>query len=428
MRLQLHPKSRKAANQLAKVSNDILEIFNTYIVIDVDAALSRPSNGYLTSPPETSPQGIPLYPPGLLQSMEEPRAQAQARPRISCLDGPSAIELDSRFESSACNWLTRGSGETLAETLEKALDPWGQETFLDLVAMNPNAATVFAQSLNKLRDQTQGWDKKLLQNTVFKRQPETTRSKTMATATRPRTTLSSNASSTEIISAGSTCTPQQVQFTWAKVAAIPAKSAERKAQKQSTNIATSPETLTSEKYGELLAPSCTNPNPSEAERKQARVVYIRGCKKGIQLKDITASITEGAVMSIFIKEDPSYPSLSACVIFMDHEHAAECLGKNAREVDRSRKAICGQEIVPGGPWAEDDEIRSMAPPRRERRRLTFSCSRLFQRVSRDQLKADIEAIAGAAQVELIWLFNIGSATVVFASVRAKSMHLQGVVC
>ncbi|MCJ1394180.1 hypothetical protein MMC18_007058 [Xylographa bjoerkii] len=85
---------------------------------------------------------------------------------------------------------------------------------------------------------------------------------------------------------------------------------------------------------------------------------------------------------------------------------------------RSGMVLYGKEIVPGGPWAADDEVRSMAPPLRERRRLMFTWSGLFQRISRDQLQAEIEAIAGAAQVEFIWLFNVGScATVAFASVR-----------
>ncbi|MCJ1378845.1 hypothetical protein MMC17_001944 [Xylographa soralifera] len=417
---ELLPKSRKAANQLAKVSNDILEIYNTHVMIDLDVALSRPSNVSLASSPGTSPPGAPIYPPGLFQSMEEARGQVRAQPIISCLDGPSVVELDSRYKNSAYDWLTRRPGETLADTLEKAFDPWGQERFLDLVAMDPDAAMFFAQSLNKLRDQMQEWDKKLLQSTVFKHQPKTAPSRTIGTATQLSTTLISNASSTQISPAGSTWEPQQAQFTWAKVAAIPATSAERTVHGPTINFTTSLKDLTPEEFEELVAPMCTNPNPSEAVRKQGRVVYIRGCKKGTQLKDITAHITEGAVMSIFIEEDPSYPPLSACIIFMDYEHAAEFMGKNAREIGRSGKALCGKEIVPGGPWAEDDEIRSMAPPRRERRRLTFSCSGLFQRISRDQFKADIEAIAGAAQVELIWLFNVGNATVVFASVRADS--------
>jgi hypothetical protein len=53
---------------------------------------------------------------------------------------------------------------------------------------------------------------------------------------------------------------------------------------------------------------------------------------------------------------------------------------------------------------------------KERRRLIFAAGRLFQRVSREQFVSDVKETAGVANVELIWLFNTGNATLIFASV------------
>ncbi|MCJ1439323.1 hypothetical protein MMC27_008715 [Xylographa pallens] len=299
--------------------------------------------------------------------MDEAQAQARVRRRISCLDGSSAIELDSRYKNSAYEWLMHRPGKTLADTLERAFDPWGQERFPDLAAIDPDAAMFFAQSLTKLRDQMQRWDKKTSSKYCVQASAKdhslekhgdrhATSNYTLIECFQHRSysnRLHKDTAASSIRMGESCCH------------AIPAKSAERTAHGPTIDFTTSLKDLTSENFEELVAPMCTNPNPSEAVRKQARVVYIRGCKKGTQLKDITAHITESAVMSLFIEEeeDSSYPPLSACIMFMDYKHAAEFMGKNAREAGRSGKALYGKEIVQGGPWAEDDEIRSMAPPR-----------------------------------------------------------------
>jgi hypothetical protein len=75
----------------------------------------------------------------------------------------------------------------------------------------------------------------------------------------------------------------------------------------------------------------------------------------------------------------------------------------------------GTSIIPGNPWPEGADIIAMLLDK-ERRRLIFATGGLFQRVSREQFQSDVEDIVGVANVELIWLFNTGNATVIFASV------------
>ena len=62
--------------------------------------------------------------------------------------------------------------------------------------------------------------------------------------------------------------------------------------------------------------------------------------------------------------------------------------------------------------------------KRERRRLTFSLGGLFQRITRDEFEADIVAISGKDNLELLWLFNTGNSTCIFASVR----HPMQITC
>lgn len=207
------------------------------------------------------------------------------------------------------------------------------------------------------------------------------------------------------------------QFTWAKVAAIPAQQGSEDKPAPVINLISS----VSDFKDATVAPAMSKPNLSEAVEKQARIAIVRGCSKTTRLRDITKQISEGPLMSILLEKDTSHPPLSACIIFMDATHAREFVVRNNIATRNTGNTIYGPgtQVLAGGAWPEDDEIRAMGL-QRERRRLTFSARGLFQRVSRDTFKADIYAIAGEANVELIWLFNTGNATVVFASVGAPS--------
>jgi hypothetical protein len=170
------------------------------------------------------------------------------------------------------------------------------------------------------------------------------------------------------------------------------------------------------------------PNPNEVEAAHKRVVFIKGIKGGITLRDVTKHINEGALMSITITRESSEPAsssasssapglYSACVIFMVAAHAHNFIERCKTAQKSSGKPLygAGTSVLPGNPWPEDDDIRAMIADK-ERRRLIFAAGGLFARISRDQFVADVTEIAGAANVELIWLFNTGNATVVFASV------------
>ncbi|KAI9880823.1 MAG: hypothetical protein M1830_000259 [Pleopsidium flavum] len=208
---------------------------------------------------------------------------------------------------------------------------------------------------------------------------------------------------------------QKVQITWAKVAATPApraKEEEPEAACGSTNNV---------RATNIIGP--TNPNMDEPLAEQQRVVWIRGCSRTTTLEFISEQIHEGPLMSILFDADPRNPDdqddRAACVIFHQALHASKFV-KDSQDM-MERLGCCrygiGYSIEPGFPWPADDEIRAMDPGHRQRRRLTFVGQALFLRVRRSKFEADVKSVAGKRNVELIWLYNVGNATVVLASVK-----------
>ena len=203
--------------------------------------------------------------------------------------------------------------------------------------------------------------------------------------------------------------------TWAKIAARPEGNENEKAH-------TSRGDARSAGNAQAISESHMVPGTGESAASQQRVVFVKGCKAGTGLHDITKEIVQGPLLSISIGREPKQPGMLVTIIFFDAEHARTFLHKNKILTDRYGHGVygAGVTVVPGPLWPEDDEIRAMvgdAHQRRERRRLVFSGAGLFHRIDGTTFQADLAAIAGDENIELIWLYNQGNATVVFASTR-----------
>ena len=212
--------------------------------------------------------------------------------------------------------------------------------------------------------------------------------------------------------------------TWAKIAARPEGSVKWKAHSlhedatfNAPNAHAKPE-------------SHTAPETSESEASQQRVVFVKGCRVGTRLHDITKQIGQGPLMSISIVPDPEQPRpcVSVGIIFFDADHARAFLHNNEISVKDNGHCLygVGVTVVPGPLWPEDDEIRAMGGlsfQGRERRRLIFSGAGLFRRIDGAKFHQDLKAIAGDDNIELIWLYNQGNATVVLASTRVARVVL-----
>lgn len=217
------------------------------------------------------------------------------------------------------------------------------------------------------------------------------------------------------------------QMTWAKVAATPAPAPRAADMMASTSTSSSAHRTDPIRPSNAVGP--VNPDANEPATEQQRVVWIRGCSQDTTLRFISEKIHEGALMSILFDIDPldssNAGSRAACVIFHQAEHALEFI--DANQTLEQETGVCrygtGYSIEPGLPWPADDEIRAMNAQPRKRRRLTIVGKRLFARVPRRRFEADINKIAGEGNVELVWVYNHGNATVVLASVKvARVVH------
>ena len=211
--------------------------------------------------------------------------------------------------------------------------------------------------------------------------------------------------------------------TWAKVAAIPEVKGKGKAPTLDLHAPCSSSNTPSSVQGHK------NPSTNEPAPKQQRIVFIKGCKEGTSLYDITKQISHGPLMSITIERGSKQLGVEVCIIFFNAEDAAAFLWDDSKSVLQKGHGLYGRgvAVTQGPPWPEDEEIRAMGTPgrRRERRRLTLNGGGLFYRISGTSFHADIAAIAGNDNIELIWLYNTGNATVVLASTRvAKAVMTE----
>ena len=391
---------------MAKVSNDILKIYSHLFEIDLESV----------SADEDGPSGprTPAFPPGLFSNAEEAKAKANMHKR-SNLQGHAAEDALAKSTNTSSYYLEPEQGsETVADMFKRVWGPWSEARLVDLSTLQRSGAFELANSFSPLSSEMKQWDKELQSTPISPMQQIQEDLKLRPVTPESSKTASARPSNICPRPTSPAVTSTQPVSTWAKVAAIPAWHGSGDKPGPVINLFT---TL-SEFKENTIPPAMSKPNVHEGTEKQARVVFVRGYSKTTRLRDITKHINEGPLMSIIIEKDPSSPPLSACIIFMDATHAIEFVQKNAAATNINGHSLYGPgtEVVGGGPWPEDDEIRAMNT-RRERRRLTFSAGGLFQRVSRDTFKGDIYAIAGEANVELIWLFNTGNATVIFASVR-----------
>ena len=348
----------------------------------------------MTSP--SSPLGeIRTYPPGLFKNVEE--AKAHARANVNANDLSSSLKMQMMLGNSsnvAADYLHELDGEAFINIMLCITSPWGMARILDILRLNSSDGNDLWKTFATVLDHMTLWDRQLLFDSV-----RDSRSPQKA----PEVELK--------VTHAPIDTPES---TWAEVAAIPDVASNTSAPVIS--LVTSPIQHKAPKIEPMIA----QPTNNEPMEFQQRVVFVHGCKRGTTLGDITKRIREGPLMSILLEKDPSRPGLSACIIFHMAKHALEFVRTNRlllQTTGRTRYGF-GVTVVQGGPWPEDAEIRSMND--RERRRLTFSGSGLFCRITRDMFQNDISAIAGEHNVEMIWLFNTGNATVVLASVSDRS--------
>ena len=167
-------------------------------------------------------------------------------------------------------------------------------------------------------------------------------------------------------------------------------------------------------------PSISSMQNVEPMTEQMRIVFLLNLPQTMTLTDVSNAIQEGPLMSIRFGVDANNGKRYAGVIFQyarDAENFYNVLCKERVESRPNRFRFIA-DVVRGEAFPADETIKAMAYPTYASRRLTIVKSRFFFIFGERYLKNLCEKAVGPENVQLIWLYNGGNATVVFAEVAA----------
>ncbi|PVH87066.1 hypothetical protein DL98DRAFT_405817 [Cadophora sp. DSE1049] len=154
--------------------------------------------------------------------------------------------------------------------------------------------------------------------------------------------------------------------------------------------------------------------------EQHRLIFLLNLPNNIDLQDITQAVTEGPLVRIQFGYDNDNHARFVGIIFQYAAHADAFYSVLIKEREKSRPERFRfiVDIVRGDPIAADDIIKSMSEHPWATRRLTIVKGKFFFMFGERQLKDLCCKIAGEDNVQLVWLYNGGNATVVFADVES----------
>lgn len=186
--------------------------------------------------------------------------------------------------------------------------------------------------------------------------------------------------------------------------------------------------------------------PAEPAANMHRAIYLAHLPPAFTLRDVSAQIVQGPVMSVLLATDvdASMAGKSACIIFMAADACSAFLAANGWDFTRNKftgptsyatapvipglrrmSGLTDIELIPCGPYPLDSHLMSMAHPTNARRRVKWSRSRLFYDVSQRQFKRDVlSVVGGPSNIEFFHFYNPGECTVVFASVGVAAACLE----
>ncbi|KAL2803208.1 hypothetical protein BJX63DRAFT_437177 [Aspergillus granulosus] len=188
-------------------------------------------------------------------------------------------------------------------------------------------------------------------------------------------------------------------------------------------VSGSAEDADSDKEGESGKEPAPLPAPAVPEiPEKAGVIRVYGRMNRDVVNSITTRIHEGPLLDIRVETNGR-----GRIIF---QHASQALAFFKSNQDM--EALLGYGRLGSGYRVElaeivdwNDDLHRMNQPIRERRRLSFARKRLFaDSMSPEKWKHDIRAIAGAGNIDFLWVFNSGNATAVFTSTGVARKVLE----
>ncbi|KAF7911441.1 uncharacterized protein EAF01_002948 [Botrytis porri] len=158
----------------------------------------------------------------------------------------------------------------------------------------------------------------------------------------------------------------------------------------------------------------------ETLSQQARVVLILNIPSTMTLSDISNAIHEGPIVCIRFGIDSDTGKRFSGIVF---QHAADAHSffsvllaeREAQSPNRFRSIA---DCVRGEPFPINDDIISMSAPTFASRRLTIVKKAFFFAFTGRNLQTLCEKEVGRENVQLVFVYNGGNATVVFAEVSA----------
>ncbi|KAI9892565.1 MAG: hypothetical protein M1814_001254 [Vezdaea aestivalis] len=203
--------------------------------------------------------------------------------------------------------------------------------------------------------------------------------------------------------------PSTSTKSWATVAALDPSAQAKLANRIANN--SSPSTIPFQEKA---------PVPSEPLSRQNRAVWIVNLPSKTNLRSISSIVYSGPLNSINFCPYPTDKDRSACVIFKDAKDAEAF--KSEIDIDFLHR-VWGPKvgILEGLPFPMDASIQMMDSPIMARRRLTIVRSRLFANLHEDDFRRDIREWAGPENVEVVFIYNLGNATVILASVQCAEI-------
>ncbi|KAI9850016.1 MAG: hypothetical protein M1838_006189 [Thelocarpon superellum] len=158
----------------------------------------------------------------------------------------------------------------------------------------------------------------------------------------------------------------------------------------------------------------------------SNVIWIFDLPNAVRHGDITKAIKEGPLMSIAFARDAKSTAAACCVVFQHVNQANVFLSAHRLRCSLNQWTFSrGETVRVGSKYGPGGDLELMAAPVSARRRLTIVRKGLFTEVNPQRLKADVDALAGPDNVELIHLFNSGNATIVLASVKCAIITKAG---
>jgi hypothetical protein len=152
-----------------------------------------------------------------------------------------------------------------------------------------------------------------------------------------------------------------------------------------------------------------------------RVVFLLNLPNNLSLQDVSNGVQEGPLVQIAFGFDEVEQAKFAGVVFQyarDAEVFHQVLQKERAE-SRPERFRFIVDAVRGDPFRADEAIKAMGDPKiNASRRLTMVKKGFFFVFGERHLTNLCNKIVGEEDVQLVWLYNGGNATVVFSNVRA----------